>query len=279
MQRKKIEREDIRVWRNDSAGGIEYRRGVAVAEPYPRHWHDEYQLCLITDGGGELRYRGVRYDTPAASLFIVHPGEVHSNETTTGCSFRSIYLEAPVMKSLQTEFFTRSEGLPFFGDTVIVDRESVMNYIALHRASEDDAPALEREFLLHRFLFKLTSRYSTSTPSPIREYREPDTVMRIREYIVDNHDRNISLSELEQLTGSSTFHLNRIFSKTVGVPPHEFQTQVRIATAKKLIRSGTSLADAAHTVGFADQSHLHRHFLRLMKVTPGEYCKASKNVQ
>jgi AraC-like DNA-binding protein len=279
MRRKKNYREDIRVWRNGQESGIEYRRGVAVAEPYPRHWHDEYQLCLITDGGGELQYRGFRHDTPVASLFIVHPGEVHSNNTKTGCSFRSMYIEPRVVKALGAEFSNGAHNLPFFQDTIIQDREIVSDYISVHRASEDDSPELEREFLFRRLMFKLISHQSRSAILPPNVGREPRIVNRIRDHIIENLDRNISLSELEQLTGLSTFHLNRVFSKAVGVPPHEFQTQVRVSTARKLIRSGVGLTDSAHAVGFADQSHLHRHFLRLMKVTPGEYCKASKNVQ
>jgi AraC family transcriptional regulator len=55
------------------------------------------------------------------------------------------------------------------------------------------------------------------------------------------------------------------------MPPHAFQTQVRIAHAKKLMRTGLPLADVAALTGFADQSHFIRHFKHLMKITPGEY--------
>ena len=63
------------------------------------------------------------------------------------------------------------------------------------------------------------------------------------------------------------------------MPPHAFQTQVRIAKAKKLIRDGLSLSFIAARMGFADQSHFIGHFRRLLKITPGEYLKKSKNVQ
>src|SRR5688572_33416581 len=78
--------EQISVWRPNDVAGIELRSGTAVKEPYPRHWHEEYQFCFIQAGGGELFYRGVHHDTPQTSLFIVHPGEVHSNQTKIGCS-------------------------------------------------------------------------------------------------------------------------------------------------------------------------------------------------
>ena len=57
----------------------------------------------------------------------------------------------------------------------------------------------------------------------------------------------------------------------MGVPPHAYLRQIRIAQAKKLLKSGLSLADVAQTVGFTDQSHLNRWFKRLWGITPGQY--------
>jgi AraC-like DNA-binding protein len=76
----------------------------------------------------------------------------------------------------------------------------------------------------------------------------------------------------------SPFHLNRVFSKEFGLPPHAFLTQVRVARAKALLKQGTSITQTALEVGFSDQSHFTRHFRRLVSVTPGHYLQ-SKNVQ
>ena len=109
--------------------------------------------------------------------------------------------------------------------------------------------------------------------------REHAAVEGVREYIIEFHSHNLSLAELARIANLSPFHLTRVFARQVGMPPHEFLTQVRVAKAKKLIRSGLSLSDVAAQTGFADQSHFIRQFKRLMKITPGEYLKNSKNVQ
>jgi len=57
------------------------------------------------------------------------------------------------------------------------------------------------------------------------------------------------------ITNLSPFYLLRVFRKQVGCPPHEYQTQVRIARARKLIRKGHSIAEVALESGFFDQSH------------------------
>jgi AraC-like DNA-binding protein len=269
-------RERINVWRPRDLAGVEVRSGVAVHEPYPRHWHEEYQLCLIEAGGGELNYRGVRHDTPRASLFVVHPGEVHSNQTETGCSFGSMYLAPEVVRAALS---APGQSLPFFPDPIIFDEDVTARFRALHRALETHATTLERETLLLGLLARLVSRHAGTRALMPPVGHERRAVRRVREYVFEHHARNVSLVELARVANLSPFHLTRVFAREVGMPPHAFQTQVRVARAKRLIRRGLPLARVAAATGFADQSHFVRHFKRLMKVTPGEYLKNSKNVQ
>jgi AraC-like DNA-binding protein len=46
---------------------------------------------------------------------------------------------------------------------------------------------------------------------------------------------------------------------------------VRVERARALLQKGMSVANAAASVGFADQSHFTRHFKRIMRMTPVEY--------
>ena len=55
------------------------------------------------------------------------------------------------------------------------------------------------------------------------------------------------------------------------LPPHAFQVAHRIRKARRLLEAGETIADVAAATGFADQSHLHRHFQRGLGLTPGEY--------
>ena len=268
---KATKKEQISVWRPSDVSGIELRSGTAVKEPYPRHWHEEYQFCFIQSGGGELFYRGTHYDTPRTSLFIVHPGEVHSNQTETGCSFRSMYVDSELISQTIAGATGRAQTLPFFPNPLVLDRDITGRYNTLHLSLEDSTTTLERESLLLDLLTQLLARHAQDpfqAPTPKKARR---AVAEVRDYIIEFHSRNISLQELARLVNLSQFHLTRVFAATVGMPPHAFQTQVRIAQAKKLIRDGLPLADVAALTGFADQSHFIRHFKRLMKITPGEY--------
>jgi AraC-like DNA-binding protein len=269
-------RESIAHWRLDNLAGIELRSGVAVTEPYPRHWHEEYQFCFIQAGGGELFYRGIHHNTPATSLFIVHPGEVHSNETKVGCSFRSIYVDPELIRRTISNIAGQEQSLPFFPEPMIFDEEVIGPYLKLHSTRENSRSVLGREQVILQLLSKLVTRYAQKRPELRPPGNEHSAVRTAREFIVAHHDRNISLGDLACLVNLSPFHLNRVFTKEIGMPPHAFQTQLRVAAAKKLIQNGLPLASVAATTGFADQSHFIRHFKRLMKITPGEYLKTAK---
>ena len=250
--------------------GIEFRAGTAVKEPYPKHWHEEYQFCFIDDGDGELTYRGKSHRTPKNSLFVVPPGEVHSNSTETQCSFRSLYVDPGSIRKLTRDSDGNTEEDPFFADPMIFDEEVVADYLAVHHADSSSATNLERESVLLELITKVSDRYAGSSRREEFGY-ERDAVKIAREYIDSRFNESVSLSDLSTITGLSPFHLNRVFSSTVGMPPHAYQIQRRIAAAKKLIRKGIPLSYVALDTGFADQSHFSRHFKRLMKITPGEY--------
>ncbi|HEX9001879.1 MAG TPA: AraC family transcriptional regulator [Blastocatellia bacterium] len=272
--------EQIRVWRPAGFAGLELRQGTSISQPYPKHWHDEVHFCLIQDGSGNLTYRGEKHWTPAGCLFIVHPGEVHSNQADEGgsCSYRNLYAEPELIRQAAAEITGHPGGLPFFSAAPIHDREVIALYLELHQSLEAENLKLEQDELFLGFLAKLIARHSESSWELREPGRDGEAVYRARDYLMDNFSRNISLDELAGIAGLSPFHLNRVFSREFGLPPHAFLTQVRVARAKSLLKQGASITETAIEVGFSDQSHFTRHFRRLVSVTPGHYLQ-SKNVQ
>ena len=109
--------------------------------------------------------------------------------------------------------------------------------------------------------------------------RKPVSVKKACDYLIEHYAENVFLEQLALLAGLSPFHFSRVFSEQIGMPPHAFQTQVRVARARTLLLEGWSISEVAARTGFADQSHLTRHFKRLVGITPGRYQQNSKNVQ
>ena len=86
-----------------------------------------------------------------------------------------------------------------------------------------------------------------------------------------HYDHKVSLADLTVLTGLNKHYLNETFEAQVGLTPHVYQRHLRLQRAKRLLQVGHPPAQVAYWVGFADQSHLNRHFKRYTGMTTGQY--------
>jgi AraC-like DNA-binding protein len=252
-----------------------------VNHPYPRHWHDELNLCLYTSGSGYLGYRGSSHRIVSGDFVATPAGEVHSNwvEKESAVSFRSVYVDLRLLGA-HTEQITGGDHAPAeFSSIWLRDQPAQRSFLRMHRAMEVADSQLLREELLIEFFDRLITECSDLRGHPQNAGRERAVVRRMRRYIDDHSAEAVSLAELAQVAQLSPFHLHRVFCQETGMPPHSYQTQVRINRAKELLRKRWALPEIALATGFADQSHFTRHFRRLVGVTPGRFRAGSKNVQ
>jgi AraC-like DNA-binding protein len=73
----------------------------------------------------------------------------------------------------------------------------------------------------------------------------------------------------------SPYGLAKTFSVEVGMPPHAYQTQLRVRLARRLLVGGTSPSVVATRSGFYDQAHLSKVFKRYTGVTLGQFSYAA----
>jgi AraC-like DNA-binding protein len=98
------------------------------------------------------------------------------------------------------------------------------------------------------------------------------SLRRTREHIERQLAHKISLPELAGIAGLSAGHFSRAFKQSVGMSPHRYLLQRRIAAAADLIRNtDRPLAEVALNVGFSDQSHFTRVFARESGETPSAF--------
>ncbi len=269
-------RNAISVTHSSDPEPIEIHQGVEVTHSHPKHWHEEYHFCAITGGAGYTVYRGTAHFTPPGSMFLLPPGEVHSNHATDGgCSYTNVYLPAARVERAALQIV--QTGMPLT-PLVISDEAVYRGFLELCAVLEISDLRLHRDGEFLYFFEVLVERLGRQRPSTLR-LNEPQAVKIVREFLDENYDQDVGLEQLAHLTDLSPYHLNRTFRRQVGLPPHAYQIQRRIARSKVLLRQGWSIVDVAHITGFADQSHLTRHFKRMVGVTPGKFVQSRKNVQ
>jgi AraC-like DNA-binding protein len=259
-----------------------YRYPPGPAGTIPSHSHQEYQLCLCFGSASRYRYRGGWIVVPPATLSVLMPDEVHTTSEAEDrrelTQYRVLYAGADQVREVATAMGSRRSGPPFFADAVLGDDDLSKRFLRLHMAFEGVSSQLGRDIGLLSMLGALVRRHAHA--SGVREsVTGPRRAVQVaRAYLEDNHAANVSLLELEQVTGLSPFHLARLFQQEVGMPPHAYQIQVRIAHAKRLLLRGLPVSRVASETGFFDLSHFTRHFKRLVGVAPGRYPDDRKNV-
>ena len=83
---------------------------------------------------------------------------------------------------------------------------------------------------------------------------------------------------LAAAVGFSKFHLLRTFKAATGLTPWRYQVQLRLASARALLRDGVPASQVAVICGFFDQSHFTRLFRASFGITPAAFQSAYKRL-
>lgn len=257
-------------WRVEGFEALELLRGLHTTEEYPRHWHEEIYLCATLGGESYLDCQGTSLETRPGTLALVAPGDIHTNRKI-GCSFRCLLMEFQGLRNAVEQFVERNIRGLSFRSGLIEDQPTLGRFLKVHHAMEEAEPDLGRDDITFSFLHELAVRHGTAKIALPRSGNEDFAIRRTKHFLDEHYAERVSLQELARLMRMSAYHLNRTFRRKIGMPPHEYQVQVRIMRAKAFLRLGRSISETASLVGFVDQSHFTRHFKRFVGVTPGKF--------
>ena len=272
--KSQLHQEKAKFWCDRSLGNLELLRATYIEHTFARHTHEGYAIGVIEAGIEGFRYQGEKHAAPPGSIIIVHPGEVHTGYAVTksGWTYRMFYPEAYLLQTAASEIADRFQPLPYF-PAIIQDKQLAARLRCLHLCLEGSACKLEKESLFLGTFAQLIGKYA-QTPPPVKPVNpEASAVRLVQEYLTANYAANTSLEQLSNLVNLKPLRLLRVFRKALGLPPHAYLVQVRLTQAKKLLAMGMPIVEVAAETGFSDQSHLHRHFKRIVGVTPGQYIR------
>ncbi len=277
QQTRRLHRqEQTMFWRDPVLRDLELLRATYVTHVFAPHMHEGYAIGVIDRGAESFWYRGRTHIAPQGSVVLVSPGEMHTGSAAIeqGWSYRMLYPDAALLQQATASMTGRASDLPFFPEPVVYDPAMAEVLTRLHTTLTTSPSRLERESSFLWALASLIERHAESRPIRRFPTTERGRVQKVRTYLEEHYQENVSLEQLAALVDLSPFHLLRMFRAAVGLPPHCYLTHIRVMQAKRLIATATPLAEVAGAVGFSDQSHLTKHFKALVGVTPGQYARS-----
>jgi AraC-like DNA-binding protein len=250
--------------------GIE-AMSARTSRVYPRHTHDQYGTGVVDVGGHASSSDRGQYEAGPTNLICVNPGEVHDGRPVghTSRAWRILYIDPERMRELREDVLENGARSLRFATPVFVDEPL--------RQLFDAAFSARDEMSCETWILRIAARLQAhSSDTPSKTTTATPCIRRARDRVDAAPGAQHTLADLATEAGVSRYQLLRGFARHLGLTPHAYVLQQRIAMARRLIRQGARLADVATSTGFFDQSHLSRCFVRQFGLSPNRYASARK---
>ncbi len=239
---------------------------------YDLHRHETYAVGLTVWGAQSFHYRGGLQTSAAGQVMVIHPDETHDGHAGVdeGFAYRMLYVDPAAVSAA-----LGGRPAPFVPEVVSDDPALA----ALLQEAFADFPRALEPLAVDAVVARLADRLSARGDSPATPQRVAAArraVGRARDFLIAEAPRTVASEELEKVSGLDRFALARQFRAAFGTSPHRFQVGRRLARAQAMIAEGTALSEVAAATGFADQSHLTRHFANRFGLTPGRWAGLTK---
>lgn len=105
-----------------------------------------------------------------------------------------------------------------------------------------------------------------------------ERVERARRYLDEHTDEPIRLRRLAAQVGLSPFHLQRTFTKLVGLSPKAYQDAKRMERFTASLKRGETVTNATYEAGFGSSSRLYARVNEDLGMTPSAFRSGGRGV-
>lgn len=250
---------------------------VRISKPSaPMHGVHKAALCIIAQGSKQMvvadqvfRYEASQQLLVSCNLPVV--GQVM--DASEDEPYLSMKLELD--PELCTELLMKMPPAPAetelglsIGGTQPELLAAMIRLLKLHETPDDVAelaPLIERE-ILYRLLKGDQAGFIRRMFEPQHRHRH---VGRAINWIQENYARAFTIEEVASLSGMSPSSLHQHFRDATAMSPLQYQKQLRLQEARRLILTRSlDAATAGHSVGYESPSQFSREYKRLFGAPP-----------
>lgn len=245
------------------------------------HAHDTWSIATVLSGAKDIAARrsSSRVVT-AGQVYALPPHAAHAGRPIAGhCEYVMLYIPDDEWRAQCSANGVNPACLPntAFRDTSTATLLADFANRIMRRSVEVSAWAGEWQTFCESLLRPYRDARNDA-PWPRSMHGDPGLIRAV-DYLRTHWNRNVLLNELADEASVSTFELCRRFTAAFGLTPHRYQLMLRVTNAKAQLLRGERIPDVACEAGFADQSHLGRHFKAILGITPGAVAKEAAIVR
>ena len=240
----------------------------------------DHHLVVLHQGGPKQVSRRHGHDVRSVNVAMnscttVEAGNSYDWTTEGPIAFVHIYVRPDRFADVIGQVYGRSPDAVGFAER-IGHYDPLTAQLALTLAQDHDDEPVWRMTADH-YLDSLLVRLAATTTygalhTPARLSLTPNTVRRVRDYILAHLAEPITLDHLASVAGYSRYHFVRAFRDATGHPPYSYVINQRIAHAQLLLATTREpVAAIAYACGFATHAQFSKKFRDLVGQTPADF--------
>ncbi|HTK05771.1 MAG TPA: AraC family transcriptional regulator [Ktedonobacteraceae bacterium] len=239
-----------------------------------------HELIFVSGGKGSVLIEKKRYQIKEGMLFYIRPDVLHSIERDIEdpASFLTVHFSYARVhfNDNKWDITDEAEILP------LVPGQELQDYYAIEDIFKKlvdswNAKLPGYEFLSRTLFQQLLIAIAHNRKKQNQNYAISLKVEKIIQYMHQNIQHKVTLTELSEMVHLSPFYLSKSFKNTTGYSIIEYFNKIKIDKAKELMIEGNKkVKEVAQVLGFSDEFYFSRMFKRIEGISPSEY--ASKNV-
>jgi AraC family transcriptional regulator len=256
---------------------VDYRCGAGPADEPFVELHEDFSVSYVRKGSFGCRTRGESFELVAGSLMVGYPGDEYMcthHHHVCGDECLSFQLAPAVVEAVgdRTEVW-RAGCVPPLPELMVLGELAQSVAEGASDLGLDEVGML----IAARFVEIVAGRERGASNASAPDRRR---AVEAALWMDAHSDEQIDLDSAAGEVGLSSFHFLRLFTKVLGVTPHQYLVRSRLRRAARLLADDTRpITDVALDVGFADLSNFVRTFGRAAGVSPRKFRQASRGMR
>lgn len=272
-------RDWVSIRRPLSKAAVETMTAHYVRQSFKPHAHDEYVIGIIEDGVHSVWCKGRHHQVTSGTVVTMHPGNVHHGGAgmAAGWKQRMVYISEREIRRFTRDVADSDKSLVMeFGRTFHHEPALAKCFAHFHEVLHTSTLALARDVAFDALLGAVTGVLSPSVFDRQHSAFPDRRIGNAIDYLNAHVDDDVTLDELCVVAGLRRRQTIEAFKRITGLSPHAYHLIQKVKAVKVMLRTGMLPAEAAAQAGFSDQSHMTRHFVAIVGMTPGAYAQASR---
>lgn len=238
------------------------------------------EIAYINSGSIALTYNGQEMYAPEGSIVVLFR-QLPVSTRTVGDELHS---HDTVLAEFEDLDFSLSDSMPNGDGALIVpfvtepsDKTEKIG-IELRKIISDMSSDREcRNFYASVAFVSILKEISDIHTEKNSSCATDGAVGRIRRFIDDNIQKNISVKEIAEYIGKSPNYTGQIFKKAMGMSINSYANMQKVKKISLLIKDrDMSFNDACESVCVYDEAYGYRLFKKHMGITPGQFLSIKK---